>query len=221
VHPLGAPEGSSGALLVISAGSVVDFEGDAIVNAANEGCITGGGVDGAVTEAGGPKLAQARLELPVVEPGRGVRCPTGEARLTVGGALKASWCIHAVGPDYNIMTHDGAKTMQECDALVSKTYKNAMECAKEKALCTVAFSLISSSIFRGPQSLENVLAAGIAGIQSGAYPALQEVHLVAFTKTERVALEQLCGEMFPYAEGTLGESAVEEDAAGEEEADRM
>jgi len=215
VYPLGS---EPAALLVISAGSVVDFEGDAIVNAANEGCISGGGVDGAITAAGGPEMAQARLELPVVDPGRAVRCPTGEARVTIGGALKVPFCIHAVGPDYSAMVHEASKSLQECDALVSKTYKSALECAREKAVGTVAFSLISSSICRGPQSLQNVLAAGIAGIQSGVYPALREVHLVAFTQTERMVLEQLCGEMFPYAEGTLGGIGG---AVIEEEPDRV
>mmetsp|Transcript_16284 Transcript_16284/g.34009 ORF Transcript_16284/g.34009 Transcript_16284/m.34009 type:complete len:273 (+) Transcript_16284:28-846(+) len=208
VYPLSA---STKTLLVISAGSVIDFEGDAIVNAANEGCITGGGVDGAIVEAGGPELAAARLALPVLSSARETRCLTGDAKMTVGGSLKVPYCIHAVGPDYNVMIYDAAKTLQQCDALVSKAYKSALDCAREKDLSTVAFSLISASIFRGPQSLENVLAAGIAGLQSGAYPALQEVHLVAFTKAERMALEQLCGEMFPYAEGTLAAEMVNEE----------
>lgn len=209
VHALGS--GSQSALLVVSMGSVVDFEGDAIVNAANESCITGGGVDGAITAAGGPELAAARLALPPLDPAGRVRCPTGEARLTVGGALKAAYCIHAVGPDYNVLFYEGAKSLQQCDALVAKTYQSALDCARERELGTVAFSLISSSIFRGPQSLENVLAAGVAGIQAGAYPQLREAHLVAFTAGERAAVERLCGELLPYAQGTLAaEFALDE-----------
>jgi len=176
------------------------------VNAANEGCISGGGVDGAITAAGGKELAEARLNLPIVDHTRDVRCPVGEAKLTIGGRLKAQYCIHAVGPNYNRLVHDQRMPMEECDKIVSKAYSNALECAKSKSLRNVAFSLISASIFRGPQSLEAVLDAGIEGIQSGLYPELQEVALVAFTQQERTTLETLCGTKFPYAKGSLGQS---------------
>lgn len=69
----------------------------AIVNAANEKCLGGGGIDGAITEAGGDDLADARKELLQED---GVRCPTGQARLTIGGDItNASFVIHAVGPN--------------------------------------------------------------------------------------------------------------------------
>ncbi len=69
----------SGAQLVVSSGSVVPFAGDAIVNAANNECMGGGGVDGAITQAGGPALVEARRKLPLL-PKRGNkkwRCDTG------------------------------------------------------------------------------------------------------------------------------------------------
>jgi len=203
VYPLGK---DTSTVLVICSGSVVDFEGDAIVNAANEGCITGGGVDGAIAAAGGQELAEARLNLPIVDQNREVRCPVGEAKLTIGGRLKAQYCIHAVGPNYNILHYDQRMPMEECDKILSKAYLSALECAKGKSLRNVAFSLISASIFRGPQSLEAVLDAGIEGIQGGLYPELQEVALVAFTEKERTTLENICGSKFPYAQGSLGKS---------------
>jgi len=181
-----------GGWLIVSAGSVLDFEGDAIVNAANEGCITGGGVDGAITDAGGPELKEARQELPVVEGSRGVRCPTGEARITIGGSLKVPYCIHAVGPNYNVRLGTGKASLQECDELVANAYRCSLECAKDKEIQTVGFSLLSAGVFKGPQSLEKVLEMGIIGIRQGWYPGLDEVHLVAFTPMEQETLKEVC-----------------------------
>merc|ERR1719272_1272987 len=89
------------------------------------------------------------------------------------------------------------KTMEDCDELVTSAYRCAMACAAEQALDSIAFSLISASIFRGPQSLEKVLAAGIAGIRDGVYPGLREVHMVAFTPSECKALNELCTGLLP------------------------
>lgn len=184
----------STALLVVSAGSVVDFRGDAIVNAANEGCISGGGVDGAITSAGGPALAQARRELPIVEGTRAVRCPTGSAVLTIGGDLHAEYCIHAVGPSYYSEQANG-RTMEECDDLVASAYREAMRCGQQKVLKRIGFSLISSGIFRGQQSLRKVLEAGVVGICNGIYPELEEVHMIAFTGAEQRELQEVCADL--------------------------
>lgn len=184
----------SNATLVVSAGSVVDFRGDAIVNAANEGCITGGGVDGAITSAGGSALAEARRALPIVEGTRGVRCPTGSAVITIGGDLKASYCIHAVGPNYYSEESRG-RTIEDCDKLVAAAYKDSLARGQEKALKTIGFSLISSGIFRGPQSLRKVLEAGVLGICSGVYSELAEVHMIAFTGAEQRELQEVCDDL--------------------------
>ena len=88
----------------ISQGSVVNFRGGAIVNAANNGGLGGGGVDAAVNKAGGQKLRAAREALPELACGgtvaghklKGTRIRTGGAVITTGGDLKAEWCIHAV-----------------------------------------------------------------------------------------------------------------------------
>lgn len=180
------------ALLVVSAGSVLDFEGDAIVNAANEGCISGGGVDGEVSYRGGQALADAREALPIVEGTRSVRCPTGEARITIGGDLKNPYCIHAVGPNYNMLMGMGRCSMEDCDNLLLNAYRSSMALGEEKALKSIGFSLLSAGIFRGQQSLSKVLAAGVHGILQGVYPGLEEVHMVAFTKQEQRELADVC-----------------------------
>ena len=108
-HPLKHGE------LVVSSGSVVDAHVDAIVNAANERCLGGSGVDGAITRAGGASLAEARRALLVSDD---KRCDTGGAVLTTGqfGALRCACVIHAVGPDYR------QTDLKKGDALLRSAY---------------------------------------------------------------------------------------------------
>src|SRR5688572_29011775 len=77
-------------------GDITRQDVDAIVNAANQALAGGGGVDGAIHTAAGPQLLAACLALPEVA--RGVRCPTGDARITPGFRLRARHVIHTVGP---------------------------------------------------------------------------------------------------------------------------
>jgi len=175
--------------LVISVGSVVDFvyppnpKNSAIVNAANEQCLGGGGVDGAISEAGGLALSNDRLALPKVQ--GTVRCPTGEARVTGPNdydKLNVPYVIHAVGPNYFDYIGSSAKA----DALLQSAYIFSMEQAKEKKLEAVAFSLISSGIYRGEKSKRHVLEIGMKAIceQFKPYNKLKEVHMCAFSSNE-------------------------------------
>lgn len=189
IYPLSA----SGTVLCISQGSVVDYTGDCIVNAANQGCLGGGGVDGAVTAAGGAELAAARKALPIAAGSKNVRCPTGEARLTVGGSLQARWCVHAVGPHYN-------QDLAKGDALLLKAYISSMDCARTQGVASIAFSLLSAGIFRGPQSLSKVLEQAVQGVKDGVYPGLKEVHLVAFKSEELRELQAICTREFPTSD---------------------
>jgi O-acetyl-ADP-ribose deacetylase (regulator of RNase III) len=115
-----------GITLRIARGSVADFDCPgigAIVNAANEGCLGGGGVDGAISEAGGRNLYRDRLALPVVH--RSVRCPTGDVRLTGPGdydLLKVNYVVHAVGPMY-----DTYRNFWEPDELLFSAYQASLE----------------------------------------------------------------------------------------------
>src|ERR687892_419975 len=77
-------------------GDITTLDVDAIVNAANEWMLGGGGVDGAIHRAAGPQLLEACRQVQEVRPG--VRCPTGEARITPGFRLPARFVIHAAGP---------------------------------------------------------------------------------------------------------------------------
>ena len=136
--------------------------------------------------------------MPEIRTRRGgvIRCPTGEARITIGGELKVPYCIHAVGPNYRVAMRTRGLTMDACDALVSAAYSSALGCAQQYELKSVGFSLISSGVFRGDQTLERVLSAGLRGVVAGAYLGLEEVHLIAFDAEELAALLEVCDEMF-------------------------
>ena len=114
---------------------------DAIVNAANERMLGGGGVDGAIHRAAGRELHEACLAVPEVRPG--VRCPTGEARITPGFRLPAKHVIHTVGPVWRGGTHGEPDLLAAC-------YRNSLALAAEHACRSVAFPCISTGVYGYP-----------------------------------------------------------------------
>lgn len=114
---------------------------DAIVNAANESLLGGGGVDGAIHRAAGPALLTACRALPEISPG--VRCPTGEARLTEGFALAARFVIHTVGPVWHGGSHGEPARLAAC-------YKNVLKLAETHGVASMAFPAISAGVFGYP-----------------------------------------------------------------------
>jgi O-acetyl-ADP-ribose deacetylase (regulator of RNase III) len=187
----------SNTLLCAVQGSVVFATTDAIVNAANQGCLGGGGVDGAVADAGGPQLDAARRALPLLEVpgGRGcIRCHTGDAVTTIGGDLHARLCIHAVGPNFSFHRDDG-------DALLSSAYAAAMREGRQHNVTSVAFSLLSASIFRAQKPLKHVLRLGAAAVAQSVYEGCTHVLLCGYTQEECDELEAVLGELL--AEGVL------------------
>ena len=200
-----------GGELCISAGSVLDFGGQtdwppaamAIVNAANCGGLGGGGVDGAITAAGGPELAAHRRALPILEGTRRDRIATGGAVLTGPGdygRLFAANVIHAVGPNYLLLRGGPGQTLEDGDAELSEAYAQTMSAAAEAGIEYIGFSLLSAGIFRGPRSLAHVLQLGLEAVSEGAYAGLKEVHLVAFQPDEQQTLQNLLLQMKAAAE---------------------
>ncbi|OOG59631.1 O-acetyl-ADP-ribose deacetylase [Rhodanobacter sp. C03] len=122
---------------------------DAIVNAANPGLLGGGGVDGAIHRAAGPALLQACHALPECAPG--VRCPTGEARITLGFALPARHVIHTVGPIWHGGDHGEALLLKHC-------YRNTMRLLREHGGHTIAFPAISCGVYGYPAALAAAVA---------------------------------------------------------------
>ena len=138
-------------LISVIAADITTLAVDAIVNAANETLLGGGGVDGAIHRAAGPALLEACRALPPVAPG--VRCPTGEARITPGFALPARWVIHTVGPVW----HGGGRGEA---ALLESCHRNALRLAREHDLHRIAFPAISCGVYGYPAPLAARIALG-------------------------------------------------------------
>ncbi|KAG7569939.1 Macro domain [Arabidopsis thaliana x Arabidopsis arenosa] len=160
-------------VLKISQGDItnwsVDGSSDAIVNPANERMLGGNGADGAIHDAAGPQLRAACYEVPEVSPG--VRCPTGEARITRGFNLPASHVVHTVGPIYNAEKNP--------KKLLESAYKNSLRVAKENNIRYIAFTAISCGIFRYP--LEEAASIAISTVKQFSKD-FKEVHFVMFNE---------------------------------------
>ena len=131
-------------------GDITALAIDALVNAANQSLLGGGGVDGAIHRAAGPQLRAACAALG--------GCPTGEARITPGFALPARWVIHTVGPVWS----GGGRGE---DALLAACYRASCELALANDVRSIAFPCISTGAYRFPKER----AAHIALDELGAF----------------------------------------------------
>ncbi len=122
-------------VLELIKGDITEQDTDAIVNAANERLIPGGGVDGAIHRKGGPSIAEEARKIG--------GCPTGKAVVTGAGNLKAKYVIHAVGPIYI----DGKSGEPE---LLASAYREALLRAEELKLSSVAFPSLSTGAYGYP-----------------------------------------------------------------------
>jgi O-acetyl-ADP-ribose deacetylase (regulator of RNase III) len=122
--------------LSVVEGDITRLAVDAIVNAANESLLGGGGVDGAIHAAAGPDLLDECRAIG--------GCPTGSARITSGHRLTAKYVIHAVGPVWQ----GGAANE---DALLASCYKESVVLAAQAGAASLAFPAISTGVFRFPQ----------------------------------------------------------------------
>lgn len=122
-------------------GDITDQRVDAIVNAANSGLMGGGGVDGAIHRRGGREILRECKEIRKNQWPKGM--PTGEAVITTGGDLPASYVIHTVGPIWR----GGIRNERE---LLAKAYRNSLSVALEKGLKSIAFPSISTGAYGYP-----------------------------------------------------------------------
>ena len=140
---------SDGNVIEVRRADITTVAVDAIVNAANESLLGGGGVDGAIHRAAGPALLAACRALPEVRPG--VRCPTGAARITPGFALPATWVIHTVGPVWR-----GGDSGEP--ALLAACYRESLRLAAAERVASLAFPAISCGVYGYPAELASRVA---------------------------------------------------------------
>jgi O-acetyl-ADP-ribose deacetylase len=157
--------------LQVVRGDITKLDVNAIVNAANTGLLGGGGVDGAIHRAAGPELLAACRALREVTPG--VRCPTGEARITPGFRLKARYVIHTAGPVWR----GGGQNERE---LLASCYRTSIALAREHRVESIAFPAISCGVYGFP--IDEAAQIAVREIRTALIdaPTLSLVLLVAF-----------------------------------------
>lgn len=151
-------------------GDITELQVDAIVNAANNSLLGGGGVDGAIHRAAGPKLLAECRQL------KG--CATGEAKITQGYNLPAKWVIHTVGPVWEGGDHKEGELLARC-------YRSCLNLAEQHEIKTIAFPAISTGAYGFPVSQAAQIA--VAEIQAFLETdnSLEQVILVCFSQAAR------------------------------------
>lgn len=144
---------------------------DALVNAANERMLGGGGVDGAIHRAAGPELLEACRAVPEVTPG--IRCPTGDARITPGFRLAARYVIHTVGPVWSGGDRSEDKSLASC-------YRQSLALAQQNKVRSMAFPAISCGVYGFPMKRASAIAVTQIKQWMARNTFPNQVHLVAF-----------------------------------------
>ena len=162
-------------ILEIVQGDITLQDTEAIVNAANARLVCGGGVDGAIHRAGGPAIMAACRKIG--------GCPTGHAVLTTGGALKAKYVIHAVGPVYRGGGRGEA-------ALLKSAYLSCLKIASEKGIKSIAFPSISTGVYGYPLPEGSQIALATCRNYLSGHPEIERIRFVLFGETNYRAYEK-------------------------------
>lgn len=167
-------------ILELIEGDITEQETDAIVNAANSSLLGGGGVDGAIHRTGGIKILEECKKLG--------GCPTGEARITTGGKLKARHVIHTVGPIYS-----GGK--QRESELLANAYKNSLNLASKYKLKSVSFPSISTGAYSYPINEASTIALKTVIDYLKTYTDIELVRFVLYGQKAYQVYEQSLQEL--------------------------
>ncbi|MGI6152564.1 MAG: O-acetyl-ADP-ribose deacetylase [Christensenellaceae bacterium] len=164
----------SGKLEIIK-GDITKQRVDAIVNAANTSLLGGGGVDGAIHRAAGPKLLEECSKLH--------GCETGQAKITGAYGLPAKYVVHTPGPIWRGGSHHE-------EALLENSYQNSLLLAYGKGARTVAFPSISTGIYRFPLDRAAEIAIETICKFLEAHPDMQKVYMVCFDDKTKEAYDR-------------------------------
>jgi O-acetyl-ADP-ribose deacetylase (regulator of RNase III) len=159
--------------LLLKQGDITLEHTDAIVNAANSTLMGGGGVDGAIHRAGGPKILE---ECRNIRQQRG-ELPTGEAAITTGGNLKAQYVIHTVGPVWHGGTNDE-------DRLLANAYRNSLTLAVVHKIASIAFPSISTGVYGFPIKRAAQIAVRTVSEFVKDHSNLREVRFIVFSDSD-------------------------------------
>jgi O-acetyl-ADP-ribose deacetylase (regulator of RNase III) len=166
--------------MVVVEGDITRLDVDAIVNAANESLLGGGGVDGAIHRGAGPELLAECRALG--------GCPTGEARMTKGYRLPARYVIHTVGPVWR----GGGRNE---DALLASCYRRCLENATAHGLKTIAFPAISTGIYSFPADRAARVAVGAVRDYLATNDTPEQVSFCCFGAASAEAHRRAIGEL--------------------------
>jgi O-acetyl-ADP-ribose deacetylase len=162
--------------IIVLQGDITQFEGDAIVNAANTSLLGGGGVDGAIHRNAGPELLEECRALG--------GCQTGQAKLTKGHNLKCKYIIHTVGPVWQGGEEGEAALLQSC-------YENCLKIAQQNACRSIAFPAISTGIYGYPKEAAAEIAYTICTAFLNKPGTLESIYFVCFDQETYAIYENI------------------------------